>query len=183
MWVIAGLGNPGRKYSRTRHNVGFMVIEELAKRFDIDFRDRDAYRIGRGSIEGTAVILLEPLLYMNRSGTVVREILRKFNVSSENLMVVHDDLDMEKGKIRIRKAGSSGGHKGVQSVIQDVGTADFVRLKLGIGREEGMPAEEFVLRKFGRQEINVMKSAIQQAAEAIHSVVLEGVDKAMNRFN
>jgi PTH1 family peptidyl-tRNA hydrolase len=183
MWVIAGLGNPGRKYSRSRHNVGFMVIEEFAKRFEIDFRDREKYRIGRGSIEGSAVLLLEPLLYMNRSGTVVRDVLKKFNVPSENLIVVHDDLDMEKGKLRIRKTGSSGGHKGVQSIIQDIGTLDFVRLKIGIGREEGMPAEEFVLRKFGRQEINVMKGTIQEAAEAIRSVVTQGVDKAMNRFN
>ncbi len=183
MWVIAGLGNPGRKYSRTRHNVGFMVIEEFAKRFEIDFRDRDEYRIGRGSIEGSAVLLLEPLLYMNRSGTVVRGVLKKFNVPPENLIVVHDDLDMEKGKLRIRKTGSSGGHKGVQSIIQDIGTPDFVRLKIGIGREEDMPAEEFVLRKFGRQEINVMKDMIREAAEAIHSVILEGVDKAMNKFN
>jgi PTH1 family peptidyl-tRNA hydrolase len=183
MWVIAGLGNPGRKYSRTRHNVGFMVIEEFANRFEIDFRDRDKYRIGRGSIEGSAILLLEPLLYMNKSGTVVRDVLKKFNVPSENLIVVHDDLDMEKGKLRIRKTGSSGGHKGVQSIMQDIGTPDFVRLKIGIGREEGLPAEEFVLRKFGRQEINVIKDTIREAAEAIRSVVTEGVDKAMNRFN
>jgi PTH1 family peptidyl-tRNA hydrolase len=183
MWVIAGLGNPGRKYSRTRHNVGFMVIEEFAKRFEIDFKDRDKYRIGRGSIEGSAVVLLEPLPYMNRSGTAVREVLKKFSVPPENLIVIHDDLDMEKGRLRIRKTGSSGGHKGVQSIIQDIGTRDFVRLKIGIGREEGMPAEEFVLRKFGRQEISVMKDAIQEATEAIRSVVLEGVDRAMNRFN
>jgi len=183
MWVITGLGNPGRKYSRTRHNVGFMVIEEFAKRFEIDFKAREAYRIGRGSIEGSVVLLLEPLLYMNRSGTVVRDVLRKFNVAPENLIVVYDDLDMEKGKLRIRKAGSSGGHKGVQSIIQNIGTRDFVRLKIGIGREEGMPAEEFVLRKFRRRDINVMKDTIQEAAEAIYSVVLEGVDKAMNKFN
>jgi len=183
MWVIAGLGNPGRKYSRTRHNVGFMVVEEFAKRFEIDFKDRDKYRIGRGSIEGSAVILLEPLLYMNRSGTAVREVLKKFNVPPENLMVIHDDLDMEKGRLRIRKTGSSGGHKGVQSIIQDIGTRDFVRLKVGIGREEGLPAEEFVLRKFGRQEVNIMKDTIQEATEAIRSIIVGGADKAMNKFN
>jgi len=183
MWVIAGLGNPGRKYSRTRHNVGFMVVEEFAKRFEIDFKDRDKYRIGRGSIEGSAVILLEPLLYMNRSGTAVREVLKKFNVPPENLMVIHDDLDMEKGRLRIRETGSSGGHKGVQSIIQDIGTRDFVRLKVGIGREEGLPAEEFVLRKFGRQEVNIMKDTIQEATEAIRSIIVGGADKAMNKFN
>ena len=183
MWVITGLGNPGRKYSRTRHNVGFMVVEEFAKRFEIDFKDRDKYRIGRGSIEGSAVILLEPLLYMNRSGTAVREVLKKFNVPPENLMVIHDDLDMEKGRLRIRKTGSSGGHKGVQSIIQDIGTRDFVRLKVGIGREEGLPAEEFVLRKFGRQEVNIMKDTIQEATEAIRSIIVGGADKAMNKFN
>ncbi len=183
MWLIVGLGNPGRKYSRTRHNVGFMVVDEIAKRFKIDFRDKDEYRIGRGSIEGHAVLLLEPLLYMNRSGLAVRKVLKKSNVPVQNLIIIHDDLDMAKGKLRIRQTGSSGGHKGVESIMQNIDTQDFVRLKIGIGREEGMPAEEFVLRKFEREEKNIIKDTIQAAADAVRSVISEGVDKAMNKFN
>src|SRR4030042_81827 len=102
MWVIAGLGNPGRRYSRTRHNVGFMVIEEVASRHKIDFKEKDKYRIVRGSIEGHDALLIEPLLYMNMSGPVIKKILGKFNVQPENLIAIHDDLDMELGKLRIQ---------------------------------------------------------------------------------
>jgi PTH1 family peptidyl-tRNA hydrolase len=183
MWVIAGLGNPGRRYSRTRHNVGFMVIEEVASRHKIDFKEKDKYRIGRGSIEGHDALLIEPLLYMNMSGPVIKNILGKFNVQPENLIVIHDDLDMEIGKLRIRKTGSSGGHKGVESIIQNIGSKDFIRLKIGIGREEGLLAEDYVLSKFRRNEITLIKDTIQKAADAICSIVSEGVDKAMNKFN
>jgi PTH1 family peptidyl-tRNA hydrolase len=184
MWVIAGLGNPGRRYSRTRHNIGFMVIEEFAYRNKIDFKDKkEGYRIGRGFIEGQDILLIEPLLYMNMSGPVIKKILGKFNVQPESLIAIHDDLDMEIGKLRIRKTGSSGGHKGVESIIQNIGSKDFIRLKIGIGREEGLLAEDYVLSKFRRNEITLIKDTIQKAADAICSIVSEGVDKAMNKFN
>ena len=183
MWVIAGLGNPGRRYSRTRHNVGFMVIEEVASKHKIDFKEKDKYRIGRGSIEGHDVLLIEPLLYMNMSGPVIKNILGKFNVQPENLITIHDDLDMEIGKLRIRKTGSSGGHKGVESIIQNIGSKDFIRLKIGIGREDGVLAEDYVLSKFRRNEITSIKDTIQKAADAICSIVSEGVNKAMNKVN
>lgn len=183
MWLIAGLGNPGRKYSRTRHNLGFMVLEEVAQRFGIVFLERGQYRLGRGSMEGKNILLLEPLLYMNLSGPVVEKVRRKFAVDNENLLVIHDDLDMEAGKLRIRKNGSSGGHKGVESIIQSIGSGDFIRIKAGIGREPGMPSEEYVLRKFSRHELGVIKDMIKSAAEAVSTIVSEGVDKAMNKFN
>lgn len=183
MWLIAGLGNPGRKYSRTRHNVGFMVAEEVACRCNIDLKDRETYRIGRGSIEGNAVLLVEPLLYMNMSGPAIRQIMKKLNVQPESLIIIHDDLDMETGKLRIRKTGSSGGHKGIESIIQNIGSKDFIRVKIGIGREAGIPAEEYVLSKFGRQEIGMIKETIKRAADAVHSIISEGVDKTMNKFN
>ncbi|HMK48529.1 MAG TPA: aminoacyl-tRNA hydrolase [Thermodesulfovibrionales bacterium] len=183
MFVIAGLGNPGKKYSRTRHNIGFMVVEEIARRNSIEFTDRKEYRIGRGSIEGHNVILLEPLLYMNRSGAPVREIAKKCNAQSFELIIIHDDLDMETGKLRIRKTGSSGGHKGVESIIQNIGSRDFIRVKIGIGREPGTAVEDYVLSKFSRQELSKIKEAIDRAAAAVHSVVADGVDKAMNSFN
>ncbi len=183
MWLIAGLGNPGRKYSRTRHNVGFMAVEEVAGRHKIDLKDRDMHKIGRGSIEGRDVLLIEPLLYMNKSGTVIQYLFKKYTIHPENLIVIHDDLDMDTGKLRIRKTGSAGGHKGVESIIQSLGTRDFIRVKIGIGREGGIPAEEYVLNKFSRQEITIVKDAVQNAADAISVVVSAGVDKAMNRFN
>jgi peptidyl-tRNA hydrolase, PTH1 family len=183
MWVIAGLGNPGRKYTRTRHNVGFMVIEEVAERHGIAFTDKKACRIGRGSLSGQDVLLIEPLLYMNVSGPVVKGILSKSNFHPGNLIVIHDDLDMETGKLRIRKTGSSGGHKGVGSIIQSIGSKDFIRIKLGIGREAGVPVEDFVLSKFKRVEISVIKDAIKQAADAVSLIIAEGADKAMNTYN
>jgi len=183
MWLIAGLGNPGRKYERTRHNVGFMVIEEVACRNNIDLRDKKTFRIGRGSADGKDILLVEPLLYMNLSGHVIQDMLRKFGIEPANLIVIHDDLDMETGKLRIRKTGSSGGHKGIESIIDNTGSRDFLRVKIGIGRKEGMSAEDYVLRKFKREELVVMKEAIQKAADVIYSIITEGVDKTMNRFN
>jgi PTH1 family peptidyl-tRNA hydrolase len=183
MWVIAGLGNPGARYERTRHNIGFMVTEAISGRHAITVKEKETYRIGRGSIEGHDVLLIEPLLFMNRSGVIVRNILAKYMVPPCNLIVIHDDLDMETGRVRIRKTGSSGGHRGIESVIQSIGTKEFVRVKIGIGREEGMPAEEYVLRKFRRHEIPVIKESVQRAADALEIIVAGGIDKAMNMFN
>ncbi len=183
IWVIAGLGNPGRKYTRTRHNVGFMVIEEVAERHGIALSDRKTHRIGRGSLSGRNVLLIEPLLYMNLSGPVVKRVFTKSNSRPGNLIVIHDDLDMETGKLRIRKTGSSGGHKGVESVIQNIGSKDFIRIKLGIGRDAGVPVEDFVLSKFKRDEISVIRSSIQRAADAVSLIIAEGVDNAMNQYN
>lgn len=183
VWLIAGLGNPGKKYSRTRHNIGFMVIEEIAGRYRIDLAEKKEYIIGRGSIEGYKVLLVEPLLYMNMSGPALHNIFRKSNARPENLVVVHDDLDMETGKLRIRKTGSSGGHKGIESIIQSIGFRDFVRVKIGIGRGQGIPAEEYVLKKFKRDEVDLIQEAIRKASDAICSIISEGLDKAMNKFN
>jgi PTH1 family peptidyl-tRNA hydrolase len=184
MWLIIGLGNPGRKYIRTRHNVGFMVLEEIAERYNIILTEnKGGYRIGRGSVRGHKALLAEPLLYMNMSGPVVRHLSKKFAVPVENLIVIHDDLDMEAGRLRIRKTGSSGGHKGIESIILNIGSRDFVRVKIGIGREQGVRAEDYVLGKFGKTEMSLVRGAIQRAADAVESLVSEGVEKAMNKFN
>lgn len=184
MWLIVGLGNPGRKYAKTRHNIGFMVAEEIAGRYGINFvRSRDGYRIGRGSIGGHRVFLVEPLLYMNKTGPIVQMLSRKMAIRPENTVVIHDDLDMEVGKLRIRRSGSSGGHRGIESIIEAVGARDFIRVKIGIGREPGVLPEDYVLSKFHRSEIDIVKKAVHRAADAVCSVVSEGVDKAMNTFN
>ncbi|MGQ9570303.1 MAG: aminoacyl-tRNA hydrolase [Thermodesulfovibrionales bacterium] len=183
MWAIIGLGNPGRRYSRTRHNIGFMIIEKVAKKYDIVLEQKNRYGKGRGCIGGHDVILIKPLLYMNRSGEVVKEVLDKFNIPLYRLLVIYDDLDMDIGKVRIRSKGSSGGHKGVESIIQSISSKDFLRLKIGIGRDKDIEPEDYVLDRFKREEVPVIKKAIEKASEALTSILTEGVEKAMNKFN
>lgn len=184
MWIIVGLGNPGRKYSRTRHNIGFMVIEEIARRYGIELKEEDGKcRIGKGSINNKEVLILEPLLYMNNSGITVGDVVNRFSIPVEHLIVIHDDLDMETGKLRLRRRSSSGGHKGVDSIIQSIASQDFIRVRIGIGREEGIAAEDYVLRRFRRGEISIIKKTIGRASDAITSILLDGLDRAMNKFN
>lgn len=187
MWIIAGLGNPGSKYSGTRHNIGFRVIDQLSEKYNIELEDRDIYSIGKGAVKGVDVILLKPLTFMNRSGLAVKKTLKKLNILSDNLMdkliVVHDDLDIDTGLIKIRKGGSSGGHKGIESIIQEIGTKNFVRVKIGIGRDKDIAIEEYVLSNFKPSEKIFIKDVIINAVNAIASIVIEGVDRAMNKYN
>lgn len=183
MWIIVGLGNPGRRYSKTRHNIGFMVADDIADRYRVELKTRDLYKIGRGSIEDNEVILVEPLTYMNRSGLAVRDVLKRFSVPPENLIVIHDDIDMETGVLKIKKKGSSGGHRGIESIIESIGTKEFIRVKIGIGRGEGIPVEDYVLSRFRKDEIPAIKDAINRASNAVVTVLTAGVDRAMNRFN
>jgi len=183
MWIIAGLGNPGSKYSGTRHNIGFRVIDRLSEEYNIRLEERDIYVIGRGAIGGVDVILLKPLTFMNRSGLAVKKILKKRNVSPDRLIVVQDDLDIDTGAVKIRRNGSSGGHRGIESIIQELGTRDFVRVKVGIGRDKDVPVEEYVLRTFKPAEKNIVKDVIINTAYAVTVIVAEGVDKAMNKYN
>ena len=183
MWLLVGLGNPGSRYSRTRHNVGFMVLEALAEGMGLSFRDRADYRLSDGSIEDERIILIEPLTFMNRSGSAVKKIADKHAVPPERIIVIHDDLDLATGRIKIRKKGSSGGHKGIESVIQQIGTRDFIRVKIGIGRDPLMPTEAFVLSKFGKEEIPLIREAVAKAAEAALCIIADGPDRAMNKYN
>ena len=183
MWLLVGLGNPGSRYARTRHNAGFLVVDEFAGANRLEFREKAEYKICSGSMDDEKIVLIEPLTFMNRSGTAVRKIAEKFSIPPEKIIVVHDDLDLETGRLKIRKKGSSGGHKGVESIIQSIGMNNFIRIKIGIGRDAFVPVEDYVLSKFRKNEIPLVKEAIQRAADAIRSVIMEGVDKAMNRFN
>ena len=183
MWVIVGLGNPGRKYSKTRHNAGFMVTDEIGQRYGIEFQDKERYRIGKGSIEENHVILIEPLTFMNRSGSAVLEVMKRYSIPLESLIIIHDDIDMVTGKVRIRKRGASGGHKGMESIIQSLGSKEFIRVKIGVGRGEGVPVEEYVLSKFSREEIPAIKDSIKMASDAVVSILKDGPEKAMNNFN
>ena len=183
MWLVAGLGNPGEDYADTRHNIGFMVVDALAARFSISLRQKATNFIyGRGFIGELETILMKPLIFMNRSGIAVWDAIRRHE-GIDNILVVHDDLDLETGVIRIRKTGSSGGHNGVQSIIDRLGSRDFIRLKIGIGRPNRGPAEKYVLRRFNKQEWPVMEEAIEIAADAIEEILARGVTSAQNKFH
>jgi len=183
LWAVAGLGNPGRKYSRSRHNAGFMAVDALAQKHGIALKEYVDRKQGSGHIEGVEAVIIKPLTFMNRSGPAVCRLMKKLAIPMERLIVVHDDMDMPAGRLRIRKSGSPGGHKGVESIISSLGSREFIRVKLGIGRDPGMLAEDYVLGKFGRQELPLVKEAIDAAVEAIAAILSEGVEKAMNRFN
>ena len=184
MWIIAGLGNPGSKYEKTRHNVGFKVVDRLSELHGIVLEEKDIYCIGKGVIDGHEAVLLKPLTYMNRSGTAIVKAIKKFNITSPaSIIVVQDDLDLETGVVKIRKNGTSGGHKGIESIIEATGTRDFPRVKLGVGRDRDIPVDVYVLSSFRPAEKSSIKDAIIKAADAIAAIITVGIDKAMTRYN
>lgn len=184
MRLIVGLGNPGRRYRDTRHNVGWDVLDRLATRWNIRVDDEDGYCVvGRGSIRGQRVWLAKPQTYMNLSGTAVRELLRYYRLSSTQLVVVCDDLDMPVGIIRVRPKGGHGGHNGLRSLIDELGTQDFARVRVGIGRPTVMEAADYVLARFGADETRSIAAALDEAADAVEEIVARGPEAAMARFN
>ena len=182
MWLVAGLGNPGDDYAKTRHNIGFMVIDALAAGSSIPVRQKTAdYLFGRGVIGEQETILIKPLTFMNRSGIAVKDAAGRYD--TDGIIVVHDDIDLPPGVIRIRRSGSSGGHNGIESIINALGTRDFIRVKIGIGRPDRIPPEKYVLRPFSRHELPLMEEAVERAAEAVTVILNKGVSYAQNMFH
>ena len=184
-YVIAGLGNPGKEYEDTRHNMGYKTIDVLSSDENIDVRRNKFHSlIGQGRIAGKKVILVKPLTYMNRSGIAVRESAMYFNVAPENLFVIYDDIDLPNGSIRIRKSGGAGTHNGMKSVVQELGTKDFIRIRIGVGAAEA--GEDLVDRVIGEvpaDERELLQKAAAEAAAAVRDIITIGVDNAMNRHN
>jgi len=191
MKLIVGLGNPGYLYARHRHNIGFMCVGHLGKLYKIGFdRKQASARTGMGAIARNNVILARPQTYMNASGESVSALMKKLNVTPADLTVIHDDLDLPVGKIRLRLGGGSGGHKGIESIIQRLGTRDFNRVRVGIGRpqadSESVKEEaviSYVLSDFTPEEKEIIDKAIPQACEAVVALLNEGITEAMNKFN
>ena len=183
--MIVGLGNPGRRYENTRHNLGFQVIELLAKIYKKKLhKSRQDYDWARLSVNGEGLYLVKPRTFMNNSGLTVSDCLDRWGVASQELLVVCDDLSLPLGKSRIRAQGSDGGHNGLKSIISHVGTTDFPRLRMGIGQNpSGQPAEKFVLEPFEKREKKTVKEMTAQAAQAANFAVREGIEKGMNQFN
>lgn len=185
MKLIIGLGNPGRRYKGTRHNVGAEVVARLAGRAGIEINEEDGFaKAGRGLIGGTRVLLAVPQTYVNVSGAAVRDLRRRHRVAPEDIFVVVDDLDLRVGRLRLRARGSAGGHNGLKSIIEALGTNEFPRLRVGVGRPpEGVDPAEFVLTRFSPAERRELEAVVDRAAEALEVAIREGVPAAMNRFN
>ncbi len=183
MKLIVGLGNPGKKYEHTRHNMGFDVVDLFGELAQIDI-DKESFKglVGRGKVFDEDIFLLKPQTYMNLSGESVREIVNYFKISVEDIIVVFDDMALEPGKIRLRLSGSSGGHKGMQNIIDNLGTQDIKRIRVGIG-EPQYDTIDYVLSKPSKEERELINEAIVDAANAIKDILKHNFDIAMSKYN
>jgi PTH1 family peptidyl-tRNA hydrolase len=183
--LIVGLGNPGPEYEHTPHNLGFLAIDKLAADANIRMtRPEGGAVVGLGTIAGEEVVLAKPLSYMNLSGGPTKKLLGKYDLDASDLLVIYDELDLPWDSMRLKERGSAGGHRGMASIIQSVGTMDFERLRLGInpGRPLG-EAAKFVLRQLNRQEVEELKSITERAADVVRLLISEGAEKAMSVAN
>ena len=184
MWLLVGLGNPGSEYARTRHNLGFMVLDELARRWGARFgRLRRGSRVARAHFNGEPVNLIEPLMFMNCSGDALARLDADLRPTPDEMIVVHDDLDLSCGRVAIKKGGGTGGHRGLASLVR-WGGPDFVRARVGVGRPPaGQDPAVYVLRPFRSTELPVLERAIHRAADAVEAILSDGPERAMNAFN
>ncbi len=185
MKVVAGLGNPGARYAETRHNVGFATVDLLARRWGVRFgRGKCQAALCQRLVDGEQVILAKPRTFMNRSGVAVGCLLRLYSVAPSELIVIHDDLDLPLGRVRVKVGGASGGHRGLESVIEEIADSGFVRVRIGIGRPPaGVDPASYVLEPFLDDEREAVQGSVTRAADAVESVLAQGVERTLNVFN
>lgn len=183
--VIVGLGNPGKKYEKTRHNIGFMFVDEIAKVNKIEYKldKRHQAMIGSTNINGQTCYLIKPITFMNLSGNAVRSFVEYYNIPISDLIIVFDDMDLPLGKLRIRKTGSSGGHKGMKSIIENLGTSDILRIRIGIDKPINEEVVDYVLHKISKKEQIILDETLQLAPQILDDTVISGVDYMMNKYN
>lgn len=186
MYLIVGLGNPGRDYEKTRHNVGFDTVDELIEEYRIPqsgVKFKAMY--GKGMIGSEKVLVAKPLTYMNLSGEAVRGLVDYFKIDvKEELIVIYDDIDLEPGNIRIRAKGSAGGHNGMKNIIQQLGTQEFARVRIGVGaKPKGWDLADHVLSRFSKEDRSLVEESIEKSCKAVRCFVEEGIDAAMNKYN
>lgn len=183
MFLIVGLGNPGREYENTRHNIGFAAMDVLAEKYNIDInRTKFKGEYGEGFINGNKVILLKPYTFMNLSGESVREAMDFYKLTEEQVLIIYDDISLELGRLRIREKGSAGGHNGIKSIINHMGTDVFTRIKIGVGAPKG-DLVNHVLGRFSKDEVNILKQTLDAVTEATAEIIDNGAKEAMNKFN
>ena len=186
MFLIVGLGNPTKQYEKTRHNIGFDVMDALAEKYNISISENKHKALcGKGVIEGMKVVLAKPQTYMNLSGESVAELINYYKLDPESeLIVIFDDISLEPGNIRIRKKGSAGGHNGIKDIIRRLGTEKFIRIRVGVGaKPKDWDLADFVLGHFSDSDRKLVDEGIRDAAEAVELILSEGVDAAMNKYN
>ena len=186
MYIIVGLGNPGREFVNTRHNIGFDVIDVLADEENISVLEKKHKAIiGKGVVAGQKCILAKPVTFMNRSGESVREMIDYYKVDeTDELIIISDDVSMDVGKVRIRKMGSAGGHNGLKNIIEHLGHDNFIRVKIGVGEKpKGWDLADYVLGRFSAPERETLNETAKWAADAIRAIITDGPDGAMNRYN
>jgi len=184
IYLIVGLGNPGNRYRATRHNIGFMVLEKLATKLEVDLRQKSFNALwGKGKIASKNVILAMPQTYMNLSGNAVRQLHAFFKTEISNLIVIHDDLDLSFGSVRLKTGGGNAGHKGLASIEENLGSSEFMRIRLGIGKPvDKSRIEGYVLEPFGKEELSVLPEIIQWAADAATEIVSSGMQTAIGNY-
>ena len=185
MKLIVGLGNIGNKYTFTRHNVGFMLADSLIINNDLSFRENSRLKCFMANLRTSTedYLIIKPTTFMNLSGEAVRAVMDYYKIPIEDVLIVYDDLSLELGKIRFRANGSDGGHNGIKSVIQHLGSKDVARLKIGIGPQPNLPSEVFVLQNFSKEELENLKPVLSNAKDGINCYFKEGIAVAQNRFN
>lgn len=185
MYLIVGLGNPEADYSKTRHNMGFNVINKISEKYNIDVnKSKFKGLIGNGIIEGEKVILLKPQTFMNLSGESIVDVMNFYKISKEELIVIYDDIDIVPGNIRIRKNGSAGTHNGMKSIISCLNTEDFCRVRVGIGKpKENMDMITYVIGHIPEEEIEPLNNGVKIASDAVIEIIKNSVDSAMNKYN
>ena len=185
MYLIIGLGNPENEYANTRHNMGFDTINKLANKNNIEVnKNKFKGLYGTGIIQGQKVILLKPQTYMNLSGESIKEIVEFYHIKPEEIIIIYDDIDTEKGNIRIRKKGGPGSHNGMKSVVENLNTTDFGRIRVGIGQPESKrDMINYVIGKVPEEEQKILQEGVNKATEAIEEILKNGIDIAMNKFN
>jgi PTH1 family peptidyl-tRNA hydrolase len=185
MYLILGLGNPGKRYQYTRHNIGFMVLEKIAARWKVELKQKSFDALwNRGKIADINVLLAMPQTYMNLSGNAARKLLAYFKLDISNLIVIHDDLDLPFGTIRLKTGGGDAGHKGLKSITTCLGSADFMRIRMGIGKpSDRTPVEDYVLQKFNPDESAMLQQSIQSASEAVEEIIISSMQQAMAKYH
>lgn len=183
MYIIAGLGNPGKEYTSSRHNSGYMALEYLAEKLSVKLNKLKFNSVyGDTSINGEKVMLVKPVTYMNKSGIAIAEIVKFYKIPIENLIVIYDDIDIPLSALRIRPNGSAGTHNGMKSIVESIGS-EFPRIRIGIGRNDEMDLADYVLQKFSSSEKDIVSPIIEKAAEAALEIIENGIDSAMQKFN
>ena len=186
MYLVAGLGNPGREFENTRHNLGFRVADDVAKRLgvpELKFKTKCNALVGEANIVGHKVIIAEPQTFMNLSGQAVQALLSWYKIPTDHLIVIHDDVDIEAGEIRVKQGGGAAGHHGLESIIASIGSQEFIRVRVGIGREGSGDVTEYVLQMIPKEQADILNHSMIDAADAVVSVISDGIEAAKNKFN